>query len=312
MPAECDERATSAVEKPGLRALVPAEPGPVPAESTHDQYFGREHVTVIEPSRGWRALDLKELWAYRELLWVLTARDIKVRYKQTVLGFAWAIIQPVMMLVVFSIFFGRLAGMPSNGYPYPVFVYAGLLPWMFFATAISSSGNSLVGSEQLVSKVYFPRLIIPLASIGGALVDFAISASVLLLLMVWYGVAWSTNILVTPLLVAGVILTALGVGTLLSALTVTYRDFRYVIPFMVQFWFFATPVVYPASLVPEDWRWLLFLNPMAGAIEGFRAAFLGQALDVTGLLISLIISLILFFIGITYFEKVERRFADII
>jgi lipopolysaccharide transport system permease protein len=281
-------------------------------ESGHDRYFGHEHVTRIAPSRGWRTLDVKELWAYRELLWVLTARDIKVRYKQTVLGFAWAIVQPVMMMLVFSIFFGRLAGMPSDGYPYPIFVYAGLLPWTFFANAISSSGNSLVGSTELVSKVYFPRLIIPLASVGGGLVDFAISASVLLLLMVWYGVGWSINLLLTPLLVAGVVLVALGIGTFLSALTVAYRDFRYVIPFMIQFWMFVTPVVYPLSLVPEAWRWLLYLNPMAGIIQIFRSAFLGQTLNVTGLLISLSISFLLFLVGIAYFEKVEGRFADII
>lgn len=281
-------------------------------ESDHDRYFGRKHVTIIKPSQGWRTLDVKELWAYRELLWVLTARDIKVRYKQTVLGFVWAIIQPVMMMVVFSIFFGHLAGMPSDGYPYPIFVYAGLLPWTFFANAISSSGNSLIGSAQLVSKVYFPRLIIPLASVGAGLVDFAISASVFLLLMVWYGVGWSVNLLLTPLLVAGVVLVAIGVGTLLSALTVAYRDFRYVIPFMIQFWMFATPIVYPASLVPEAWRWLLYLNPMAGIIQIFRSAILGQAFNVTALLISLSVSLLLFLAGIAYFEKVERRFADII
>ena len=286
--------------------------GRLPVPETEDQYFGHEHVTVIEPQRGWRALDLKELWAYRELLWVLTARDVKVRYKQTVLGFAWAIIQPVMLMIVFSIFFGRLAQMPSDGIPYPIFVYAALLPWTFFANAISTSGNSLVGSAQLVSKVYFPRLIIPLSSVGAGLVDFAISAGVLLLLMAWYGVGWSLNLLAAPLLVAGVVFIALGVGTFLSALTVAYRDFRYVIPFMVQFWMFATPVVYPASLVPEAWRWLLYLNPMAGLIEGFRSAFLGRPFDIPALAISLGVALVLFLVGVAYFEKVERRFADII
>lgn len=275
-------------------------------------YFGRGHLTVIQPSRGWRVHDFRELWAYRELLLVLTARDVKVRYKQTVLGFAWAIIQPVMLMVVFSIFFGRLAEMPSDGHPYPIFVYAALLPWTFFANAIGTSSNSLIGSTQLVSKVYFPRLIIPLASVGGGLVDFAISAGVLLLLMLWYGVGWSLNLLAAPLLVAGVMFTALGVGTFLSALTVAYRDFRYVVPFMAQFWMFATPVVYPASLVPEGWRWLLYLNPMAGLIEGFRSAFLARPFDVPALAISLGVALVLFLGGVAYFEKVERRFADII
>jgi lipopolysaccharide transport system permease protein len=278
----------------------------------HDRYFGQEHVTIIEPQRGWRALDLRELWAYRELLWVLTARDVKVRYKQTLLGFTWAIIQPVMLMVVFSIFFGRLAQMPSEGIPYPIFVYAALLPWTFFANAISASANSLVGSAHLVSKVYFPRLIIPLSSVGAGLVDFAISAGVLLGLMAWYGVGWSVNLLAAPLVVAGVVFIALGVGTLLSSLTVTYRDFRYIIPFMVQFWMFATPVVYPASLVPEGWRWLLYLNPMAGLIEGFRSAFLGRPFDIPALALSFVVALALFLVGIAYFEKAERRFADII
>jgi lipopolysaccharide transport system permease protein len=282
------------------------------ANASDENYFGHDHVTVIEPTKGWRSLDLKELLAYRELLFVLTARDVKVRYKQTVLGFLWAIIQPVMLMVVFSIFFGRLAKMPSDGIPYPIFVYAALLPWTFFANAVSASGNSLVGSANLVSKVYFPRLIIPLSSIGAGLVDFAISAGVLLLLMVWYGVGWSLNLLAAPLLVAGVVFVALGVGTFLSALTVSYRDFRYVIPFMIQFWMFATPVVYPASLVPEGWRWLLYLNPMAGLVEGFRSAFLGRPFDIPALALSLGVALAIFLVGVAYFEKAERRFADII
>jgi lipopolysaccharide transport system permease protein len=282
------------------------------SETANEQYFGHEHVTVIEPPKAWRALDLKELWAYRELLFVLTMRDVKVRYKQTVLGFAWAIIQPVMMMVVFSIFFGRLAQMPSDGLPYSVFVYAGLLPWTFFANSITASSNSLVASAQLVSKVYFPRLIIPLAAVGGALVDFVIATGVLLLLMLFYGVGWTMNLVMSPLLVAGVIFTAVGVGTFLSALTVAYRDFRYVVPFMVQLWLFATPVVYPASLVPESWRWVVYLNPMAGIIEGFRSGFLGRPFDPFALSISFLVALLLFLTGVAYFEKVERRFADIL
>ena len=283
------------------------------SETLQEHYFGHEHLTVIEPRRrGWRTLDLRELWAYRELLWVLTQRDIKVRYKQTVLGVAWAVIQPVMTMVVFSIFFGRLAKMPSDGFPYPVFVYAALLPWTFFANAIGNSSNSLVGSANLVSKVYFPRLIIPLASVGAGLVDFAISTAILLLLMLAYGVGWSVNLLLAPMLALAVIFTALGVGTLLSALTVAYRDFRYVIPFLIQLWMFVTPVVYPASLVPERWQWLFYLNPMAGLIEGFRAAFLGRPLDVVGLSTSFTVAVAFFLAGVLYFEKVERRFADII
>jgi lipopolysaccharide transport system permease protein len=269
-------------------------------------------LTVITPPSGWRALDLNELWHYRELAWVLTERDIKVRYKQTVLGFAWAIIQPVTLMAVFSIFFGGLAKMPSDGLPYPIFVYAGLLPWTFFSNAIAGSANSLVGSANLLSKVYFPRLFIPFSAVGSGLVDFAIATVILLLMCIWYGVGWSLNLLAAPLLVAGTVFIALGVGVFLAALNVAYRDFRYVIPFLIQFWMFVTPVVYPASLVPEGWRWLLFLNPMAGFIEGFRSAFLGRPFDWTAISISLAVAAAAFVIGVAYFQKVERRFADII
>jgi lipopolysaccharide transport system permease protein len=278
----------------------------------NQEFFGHEHVTVIERQRGWRTLNLSEIWAYRELLLVLVERDIKVRYKQTVLGVLWAVIQPLATMLLFSLVFGRLAKIPSDGFPYPVFVYAGLLPWTFFATAISSSSNSLVGQQQLISKVYFPRLIIPLSSVGAGLIDFAISTVIMLALMMYFGVGWGPGLLAVPLLIAAVIFIALGVGTLLSALTVTYRDFRYVIPFMVQFWMWATPVVYPTSLFPEKWQWVLYLNPMAGLIEGFRSAFLGKPFDPTGLTISAATALVIFVIGVFYFEKMERRFADII
>ncbi len=281
-------------------------------ESLQTEFFGHEHITVIEPQKGWRTLDLKELWAYRELLMVLAQRDIKVRYKQTVLGVAWAVIQPLATMLLFSLVFGRLAKIPSDGLPYPIFVYAGLLPWTFFANAISTSGNSLVGQQHLISKVYFPRLIIPLSSIGTGLIDFAIAALILLAMMVYYGIGWSFNLLAVPLLVVAVIFISLGVGTLLSALTVSYRDFRFVIPFMVQFWMWATPVVYPASMFPEKWQWVLFINPMAGLIEGFRSAFLGRPFDLTGIGISLTVAALVFLLGIFYFEKMERRFADII
>ena len=283
------------------------------AENTlHERYFGHEHVTIIERSRGWRRLDLRELWAYRELLVVLVIRDIKVRYKQTVLGVVWAILQPFMTMVVFSIFFGRLANMPSDGSPYPVFVYSALVPWTFFANAITSSSNSLVGSAHLVSKVYFPRLIIPLAAVGVGIVDFAIAASILLVLMVFYGMSWSLYLLIAPVLLLAIAFTALGAGTFLCALTVAYRDFRYVVPFMVQLWMFVTPVIFPSSLVPTQWRWLLHLNPMTGLIEAFRAAFLGKELDFFGLAVSAAIAIILFLAGVAYFGRVERRFADII
>lgn len=277
-----------------------------------EQYFGHQHVTVIEPTKGWRMLDWRELWAYRELLWVLTSRDIRVRYKQTVLGAGWAILRPFTTMVIFSVVFGQLAKMPSDGYPYPVFVYAGLLPWTFFAAAIGTSGGSLVGSSHLVSKVYFPRLIIPLSSIGAGFVDLLISTGILLLMMLYYGVGWSWNLLAAPLLLLFVIFTALGVGTLLSALTVAYRDFAHLTPFMVQIWMYITPVIFPVSLVPERWQWLLYLNPMTGLVEGFRSAFLGKPFDMTGLGISFAIAIAFFLIGVAYFEKVERRFADII
>ena len=274
--------------------------------------FDHQHVTVIEPPKGWHMLDWRELWAYRELLWVLTARDVKVRYKQTVLGAAWAIVRPFTTMVIFSIVFGQLAKMPSDGYPYPVFVYAALLPWTFFATAIAASAQSLVGSAQLVSKVYFPRLIIPLASAGSGLVDLLISTAILFLMMLWYGVPWSSHLLAVPLLLAAVVFAALGVGTLLCALTVAYRDFTHITPFLIQIWMYATPVVFPLSLVPQRWQWLLYLNPMTGLVEGFRAAFLGKPFDTAGLAVSFAVALVLFAAGVAYFERAERRFADII
>jgi lipopolysaccharide transport system permease protein len=280
--------------------------------SLQEQYFGHEHVTVIEPTSGWRSLDLRELWAYRELLFVLTMRDIKVRYKQTVLGAAWAILQPFMTMVVFTVFFGHLANMPSDGYPYPVFVYCALLPWTFFANGVTSSSNSMVGSAHLISKVYFPRLIIPLAAMGVVIVDFAIASSILLAMMLFYGVGWTLNLLLAPVLLLAVTFIALGVGTYLSALTVAYRDFRYVVPFVLQLGMFVTPVVYPASLVPEQWRWLLYLNPMSGLVEGFRSVFLGKPFDLVGLVWSACIAIGLLMVGIAYFGRLERRLVDII
>lgn len=273
---------------------------------------GEPQLTVIEPTRGWRALDLRELWAYRELLWVLAGRDVRVRYKQTLLGAAWAILRPLLTMAIFTVVFGRLAGMPSDGYPYAVFVYAGLLPWTFFATALAASGASLVGSSALVSKVYFPRLIIPLSSIGAALVDLLVSTGVLFVLMVAYGVDFGPRLLFAPLLFLAVVFTALGVGTLASAMTVTYRDVSHLLPFLIQIWLYVTPVIYPVSMIPERWRWLLFLNPMAGLVDGFRSAFLGQPFDAAALGISAATSILLFLAGVAFFERVERRFADVI
>ncbi len=279
---------------------------------SQDSFFDHQHVTVIEPPKGWHMLNWRELWAYRELLWVLTARDVKVRYRQTVLGAAWAIIRPVMTMLIFSLVFGQFAKIPSDGYPYPIFVYAALLPWTFFSTAIGTSGQSLIGSAHLVSKVYFPRLIIPMSSVGALLLDLLISSGILLLMMLWYGIGWSWNLLLAPVLLLATIFLALGVGTLLSALTVAYRDFTHVTPFIVQIWMYVTPIIFPTSLVPERWHWLLYLNPMTGLVEGFRSAFLGRPFDLVGLGISFGLAVLVFVAGIAYFEKVERRFADVI
>jgi lipopolysaccharide transport system permease protein len=270
------------------------------------------HATVITPPAGWHMLNWRELWAYRELFWVLTMRDIKVRYKQSVLGAAWAIIRPLTAMVIFSVVFGKLAKMPSDGLPYPIFVYAGLLPWTFFSSAITVSAQSLVGSSHLVSKVYFPRLIIPLSALGACLVDLLVSTVILLLMMLWYGVGWSTNLLAIPLLLAVIVIAALGVGTILSALTVSYRDFTHITPFLVQIWMFLTPIIFPVSLVPPHWQWLLYLNPLTGIVEGFRAAFLGRPLDLVSIAFSAGLSIATLIIGIAYFEKAERRFADVI
>jgi len=272
----------------------------------------REHVTVIEPPSGWRAVDWAELWEYRELLWTMTTRDIRVRYKQTVLGAGWAIVRPLLTMILFTVIFGRFAKMPSDGLPYPIFVYAALLPWTFFATAVTAGASSLVGSASMLSKVYFPRLIIPLSSVGGALVDLLVSAGFLLLMMLWYGVGWTAQLaLALPLLVLLVAIGA-GVGTLLSAVTVTYRDFTHITPFLVQLWMYATPVVFPLSIVPERWRRLLYLNPMTGIVEGFRAALLGKPLDLIALASSFAWAVVLLVAALAYFERVERRFADII
>jgi lipopolysaccharide transport system permease protein len=270
------------------------------------------HATVIDPPAGWRPPDWRELWEYRELMWVLTTRDVKVRYKQTILGAGWAIVRPVLTMLIFTVIFGGFARMPSDGHPYAIFVYSGLLPWTFFAAAISASAHSLIGASPLVSKVYFPRLLIPISSIGSALVDVLVSAALLLVMMVGYGVGWSSRLFVAPLVLLGVIVLALGFGTLLSAITVTYRDFTHITPFMVQIWMYVTPVVFPLSVVPERWRWLLYLNPMTGFVEGFRSAFLDKPFAVAPLAVSFAVSGVLLALGVAYFERVERRFADII
>ncbi len=267
---------------------------------------------VIEPSRGWQALELSDLWRYRELLYFLTWRDVKVRYKQTALGAAWAVLQPVLTMVLFSIIFGQLAKLPSEGIPYPIFTYVALLPWQLFAFALSNSSNSLVGSQNLVSKVYFPRLVIPIASVLPGLVDFAISFVVLLVMMVYYQIPLSARMLTLPLFLVLALGTALGVGLWLSALNVEYRDVRYVVPFLTLFWQYATPVAYSSTLIPEKWRLLYGLNPMTGVVEGFRWALLGNG-DLGGMFgASVAIILVLLVTGLLYFKRMEASFADVI
>jgi lipopolysaccharide transport system permease protein len=274
----------------------------------------RESVTVIRPPRGWQLVDLRELWRFRELLYFLIWRDVKVRYKQTVLGAAWAVLQPLMMMVVFTIFFSRLAGISSGDIPYPVFVFAGLLPWTFFANAISTASGSVVGNQHLVTKIYFPRLCIPLGAIGAGLVDFTIAFGMLLVLMLFYGLVPNAMIFLAPLLVLGLVCAAVGVGALLSALTVAYRDFRYVMTFLVQMWMFATPSIYlrPDDIAGSRWHTFLPLNPAYGLIANFRLAMLGGELDWYALGVSCAASVALLLIGCLYFRRVERNFADII
>ncbi len=271
-------------------------------------------ITIIEPRKGWVPVDLKEIWNYRELLYFLTKRDIKVRYKQTVLGGLWAIIQPAFTMVVFTLFFGRLAKMPSDGMPYPIFVYVGLLPWTYFANAVSSSGNSLVGSANLITKIYFPRLIVPASAAFAGLLDFFISMFVLGILMIHYHfLPGITGIFLFPFLVGLTFLCAIGVGLWLSAMNVQYRDIRYVIPFLVQVWMFVSPVIYPVSIVKGKYQWLLALNPMGGLIKAYRASILGhQPIDWSLLGISTLIILVILVSGLFYFRRMERVFADVV
>ena len=270
-------------------------------------------VMVIKPSKGLVSLRLKELWDYHELLFFLTWRDIKIRYKQTALGAAWAIVQPFMTMVVFSIFFGRLAKMPSDGLPYPIFSFCGLLPWQLFANALTQSSNSLVGNQGLITKVYFPRLVIPIAAILPGLVDFAIAFVVFLGMMAYYGIAPTWAALTLPLFLLLAVATALAAGLWLSALNVKYRDVRYTISFLVQFWLFVTPIAYPSSLVPEKWRLLYGLNPMAGVVEGFRWALLGK-IGGLGPMVIVSASVVCLFLvgGLVYFRHMEKTFADVV
>jgi lipopolysaccharide transport system permease protein len=268
---------------------------------------------VIEPPKGWAPLELDELWHSRELFYFLTWRDIKVRYKQTALGAAWAILQPVLTMVVFSIIFGGLAKLPSNGIPYPIFTFTALLPWQLFTFALTNSSNSLVGSQHLISKVYFPRLIIPLSSVLAGVIDFIVAFGVLLVMMAYYSINLTPAAFLLPLFTTLALVSAMAAGLWLSALNVQYRDIRYVVPFLTQFWMYATPIAYSSELIPEKWRWLYSLNPMTGVVEGFRWAILGKSsLDLTSLILSSIVVIALFIGGLYYFKRMEAGFADII
>lgn len=303
-----------------------AHPSPVPAASLNASEHVFEsaaldsqhpasisHRTILVPRSGWQMVDFRALWRYRELLGFLVWRDVKVRYKQTVLGALWAVIQPVATMLVFTIFFGRFGGMSrSVDGAYSVFVYAALLPWQLFATSITQAGQSLVNSSNLISKVYFPRLIIPISSVGSGIVDFGVSLLVMFGLMVWNGVPMGRGVLLVPVFLAGTVLTAIGVGTLLAALVIAYRDFRYVLTFLVQIWMFASPVAYPLSVVPEKYRLWYSLNPMVGMISGFRSALLCEPFEWQSIVVSSFAMLLFLVAGLLYFRRTECRFADIV
>lgn len=265
----------------------------------------------IRPVTGWLFLDVRELWAYRELVYFLTWRDIKVRYKQTAIGVAWAVLQPLAMMVVFTVLFGKLANIPSEGVPYPLFAYAGLLPWQLFSRTISESTSSLVTDQRLITRVYFPRIIVPLSTTLAAMLDFGIASGLLVVLMFVYGVIPGAAIIWLPAFILLMVITALGIGFWLSALNVEYRDVMYTLPFIIQFWFFVTPIVYPSSLVPERWQILYGLNPMVGVVEGIRWALLGVGKGPSLMLaLSTLIALILFISGIIWFQRREESFVD--
>lgn len=273
----------------------------------------RYQHTHIEPSHGWISLGLRDLWQYRELLFFLTWRDIKVRYKQTVLGASWAILQPLFTMVVFSLFFGKLANMPSDELPYPIFSYAALVPWTFFANGLNQSSNSLVASANLIKKVYFPRLVVPLSAVISGGIDFILAFVVLLGMMLYYGIVPNAAVVWLPLLLVLALVTSLGVGLWFTALNVQFRDIRYVVPFVIQAWMFATPIAYPSSLLDEPWRTLYGINPMVGVIEGFRWALLGtDTAPGPMIIVSGVVALILLVSGAYYFRRMEKTFADVV
>jgi len=273
----------------------------------------KDDIIILRPSSGWAGLELEEVWKYRELLFFLTWREIKVRYQQTLLGASWAVIQPLMQMIVFSFIFGGIARMSSEGLPYPIFSYTGLLPWGLFSKALTDAGRSMVMNRNMITKIYFPRLIIPMASVISGLVDFFISFLILLGLMVYYRITPTAAVWTLPLFMLLTIITALGIGLWLSALNVLYRDVGHVLPFLTQFWMFLTPVIYPSSRIPEKWRLLYALNPMTGVVEGFRWALLGLDSAPTAIIaVSSTIAVLLLVGGLFYFRRMERTFADAI
>ena len=273
-----------------------------------------KRLTRVQRSEGWVSLRLHDLWEYRELVYFLTWRDVKVRYKQTVLGAAWAILQPLLTMLVFSLFFGRLAKMPSDGIPYPIFAFAALVPWTFFANGLTQSSNSLVGNANLITKVYFPRLAVPIATILSGVIDLVLAFAVLVVLMFFYQMAPSSNVVWLPVFMLLALLAALGTGLWLSAMNVQFRDVRYTVPFLTQFWLFATPIAYPISLLKEPWKQTLFgINPMVGAVEGFRWAMFGaREAPVAVVAVSFASAVVLVISGALYFRRMERTFADIV
>lgn len=270
-------------------------------------------LTEIGPSNGLLALDLAELWEYRELAFLLAWRDATVRYKQSVVGVGWAVIQPLLMMAIFSVVFGAFAKLPSDGLPYPVFSLCALVPWNYFARSLADSSNSLVGSSQLLTKIYFPRLILPISKVFSGLIDFAIAFGLLIAAMAWYRVGLTPRIAMLPLFVGVAVLTAFAAGLWLTALNVKYRDVGFVVPFLVQVWMYASPVAYSSSIVPARFQWIYGLNPMVGVIEGFRWALLGKAApDMQSMLSSLVITVVLLLTGLSYFRRMERTFADLV
>lgn len=270
-------------------------------------------VTVIRPIKGWAPVNLREVWEYRDLLRLLAWRDITVRYKQTVLGAAWAVLQPLLTMAVFSLFFGGLAKVPSDGLPYPIFAFAALVPWGFFSTSLTQASNSLVGNANLIKKVYFPRLVVPMSSAASALIDMCIAFVVLLGFMAWYRIVPTGNVVWLPAFVLLAGITSLGAGLWLSALNIRYRDVRHAVSFLIQFWLFATPIAYPSSLLPEPWRTLYGLNPMAGVVEGFRWALLGTKTEPGAMVaVSALMALTLLVTGAFYFRRMEATFADVV